>query len=168
MCDQLVSTASKIGLRGSGATPRVASRRGPPHARLVHTRLRLHLVTAALLGAAACGGRVVFDPSPSGAGGAQGTGGAPTISSHAANSGNSSSGGCPAGTCKVDPSGNCEAPTGPQGNACCKCGPDGVCSELCDCASPDTPIATPTGERAIASLRTGDLVYSVHGMQVVV
>ncbi len=29
------------------------------------------------------------------------------------------------------------------------------------CASPDTPIATPTGERAIAELRPGDLVYSV-------
>lgn len=30
------------------------------------------------------------------------------------------------------------------------------------CASPDTPIATPDGERAIAELRAGDLVYSVH------
>jgi len=29
------------------------------------------------------------------------------------------------------------------------------------CASPDTPIATPTGERPIAELRAGDLVYSV-------
>jgi hypothetical protein len=29
------------------------------------------------------------------------------------------------------------------------------------CAAPDTPIATPTGERAIAELRAGDLVYSV-------
>lgn len=29
------------------------------------------------------------------------------------------------------------------------------------CAAPDTPIATPTGERAIAELREGDLVYSV-------
>lgn len=33
------------------------------------------------------------------------------------------------------------------------------------CASPDTPIATPDGERHIASLRAGDLVYSVdHGV----
>jgi hypothetical protein len=39
---------------------------------------------------------------------------------------------------------------------------------MCKCASPDTPIATPGGERAIASLRTGDLVYSVQGAQVVV
>jgi hypothetical protein len=29
------------------------------------------------------------------------------------------------------------------------------------CASPDTPISTPTGERPIAELRVGDLVYSV-------
>jgi hypothetical protein len=29
------------------------------------------------------------------------------------------------------------------------------------CASPDTLIATPTGERAIADIRAGDLVYSV-------
>jgi hypothetical protein len=28
------------------------------------------------------------------------------------------------------------------------------------CAAPDTPIATPDGEQAIASLRVGDLVYS--------
>jgi hypothetical protein len=32
----------------------------------------------------------------------------------------------------------------------------------CICASPDTPIATPSGSRAIASLRVGDLVYSVN------
>jgi hypothetical protein len=30
------------------------------------------------------------------------------------------------------------------------------------CASPDTPIATPTGERPIADLRAGDLVWSLH------
>ena len=30
------------------------------------------------------------------------------------------------------------------------------------CAAPDTPIATPTGNRAIADLRVGDLVYSEH------
>jgi hypothetical protein len=29
------------------------------------------------------------------------------------------------------------------------------------CASPDTPIATPAGDRAIAELDVGDLVYSV-------
>ncbi len=31
----------------------------------------------------------------------------------------------------------------------------------CTCASPDTPIATPSGERAIAELSVGDLVFSV-------
>jgi len=31
------------------------------------------------------------------------------------------------------------------------------------CASPDTPIATPAGERPLADLRPGDLVYSVDG-----
>jgi len=30
------------------------------------------------------------------------------------------------------------------------------------CAAPDTPIATPAGTRAIASLRVGELVYSLH------
>ena len=30
------------------------------------------------------------------------------------------------------------------------------------CASPDTPVATPSGERLIADLRPGDLVYSEH------
>jgi hypothetical protein len=38
----------------------------------------------------------------------------------------------------------------------------------CDCAAPDTPIATPKGEREIASLRVGDLVYSVENDGVVV
>jgi hypothetical protein len=37
----------------------------------------------------------------------------------------------------------------------------------CVCASPDTPIATPTGERAIAELAVGDLVFSVEGEAVV-
>jgi len=36
---------------------------------------------------------------------------------------------------------------------------DFTCQRVC--ASPDTPIATPEGERAIAELRPGDLVYSV-------
>jgi hypothetical protein len=37
------------------------------------------------------------------------------------------------------------------------------------CAAPDTPLATPNGDRPIASLRVGDLVYSVdHGAIVVV
>lgn len=35
------------------------------------------------------------------------------------------------------------------------------CAPLCKCAAPDTLIATPAGERPIAALRRGDLVYSV-------
>jgi hypothetical protein len=35
------------------------------------------------------------------------------------------------------------------------------CAPLCICADPETPIATPSGERPIASLRAGDLVYSI-------
>jgi hypothetical protein len=37
----------------------------------------------------------------------------------------------------------------------------------CVCASPDTPIATPQGDRPIADLAPGDLVYSVQGDAVV-
>jgi hypothetical protein len=36
------------------------------------------------------------------------------------------------------------------------------------CAAPDTPIATPHGERAIAELAPGDLVYSVDASGIVV
>ena len=42
------------------------------------------------------------------------------------------------------------------------------CAPLCICADPETPIATPSGDRAIASLRVGDLVYSVNQGRVVV
>jgi hypothetical protein len=36
------------------------------------------------------------------------------------------------------------------------------------CAAPDTPIATPSGHRPIATLRPGDLVYSIdHGSPVI-
>jgi hypothetical protein len=40
------------------------------------------------------------------------------------------------------------------------------CAPLCICASPDTPIATPDGNKPIASLEAGDLVYSVDRGQV--
>lgn len=41
-------------------------------------------------------------------------------------------------------------------------------STLCPvCASPNTPIATPLGERPIADLRVGDLVYSVNNGAIV-
>jgi hypothetical protein len=55
---------------------------------------------------------------------------------------------------------HCQAPD-PQTGTCDKGCP------ACVCASPDTPIATPTGERRIADLRVGDLVYSVEGEAVV-
>jgi hypothetical protein len=55
----------------------------------------------------------------------------------------------------------CVVATGPAGSGWCR-NDDGTCS-ACKCAAPDTPVATPTGERAIADLRPGDLVYSVDG-----
>lgn len=80
---------------------------------------------------------------------------------------------CEAGTCRFasDPTGPCLPPGGPIAtpdggglSGCCGCGNDGFCSAECVCASPDTPIATPGGERPIASIAAGDLVYSVdHG-----
>lgn len=36
----------------------------------------------------------------------------------------------------------------------------------CVCTAPNTPIATPSGERAISELKVGDLVYSVHHGQI--
>jgi hypothetical protein len=49
------------------------------------------------------------------------------------------------------------------------CGSDGFCTSECVCASPDTPIATPTGDRPIASLSVGDLVFSIdHGQRAAV
>jgi hypothetical protein len=39
----------------------------------------------------------------------------------------------------------------------------------CNCAAPTTPIATPAGDRPIADLKAGDLVYSIdHGALAVV
>lgn len=69
---------------------------------------------------------------------------------------------CTAGQLCCDPQGpietgaRCVAPS--DTNTC----PMG-CAPLCKCLSPDTPIATPTGARAVASLAVGDLVYSVDG-----
>lgn len=74
----------------------------------------------------------------------------------------------------------------PQAGTACSsegasCGPDCNLQILCQggvwkwlkgdcpvCAAPTTPVATPTGERAIASLGVGDLVYSVDHDAVVV
>jgi hypothetical protein len=80
---------------------------------------------------------------------------------------------CSPGTCRLsaDSTGPCLPPGGPIGepdsgtlSGCCSCGSDGLCSSPCVCASPDTPIATPSGDRPIASLAVGDVVLSVdHG-----
>ncbi len=65
----------------------------------------------------------------------------------------------------------CEVP-GPvaMGPICTPPSSDGTCAKgclACVCASPDTPIATPLGERMIAELAPGDLVYTVRGQAVV-
>jgi hypothetical protein len=65
----------------------------------------------------------------------------------------------------------CEVP-GPveMGPNCAAPSSEGTCAKGClgcVCASPDTPIATPMGERMIADLAAGDLVYTVRGQAVV-
>ena len=71
---------------------------------------------------------------------------------------------CTAGELCCDPQGpisnepGCVALT-PNDQGTCPPG----CAPLCFCTSPDTPIATPLGERSISSLEVGDLVYSVDG-----
>lgn len=99
---------------------------------------------------------------------------------------------CAGSTCEVAPctGDSCGAGETCCGSECCGAGElcclvnqgpsvlgcfepvNGTCPQgcpNCDCAAPDTPIATPTGERPIASLAVGDLVYSVdeHGIVVV-
>lgn len=67
---------------------------------------------------------------------------------------------CGAGTLCCDPQGPVEfgpSCVTPDARGTCPVG----CAPLCMCAAPDTPIATPGGERAIAELAVGDLVYSV-------
>lgn len=57
----------------------------------------------------------------------------------------------------------------PEGGGTGICAPaDFACAWGAICASPDTPIATPDGDVAIAELREGDLVYSVENDRVVV
>ncbi len=95
---------------------------------------------------------------------------------------------CDHGTCGTPP---CSGQTCAGGETCCEaacCGPGQLCCAVpgpvgdtigchdptpqgtcptgcldCICASPDTPVATPEGDRPIASLAVGDLVYSVDG-----
>ncbi len=62
----------------------------------------------------------------------------------------------------------CNRPTISPGSRAGICTPrDFRCAWGAVCNSPDTPIATPTGERAVAELHEGDLVYSVHEDQIV-
>ncbi len=96
------------------------------------------------------------------------------------------------GTCGTAPCSGvaCSDPTLCCGDQCCNSGQlccriagpvltrltcsdpvEGTCPvgcPKCECASPDTPIATPEGSRPIASLRRGDSVYSVDRGRVVV
>jgi hypothetical protein len=62
------------------------------------------------------------------------------------------------------PGQGCSPADGQQGNGLCRMA-NGECIE-CACASPETPIATPNGERRLADLQVGDLVYSVDGLQI--
>ncbi|MFO0684159.1 MAG: hypothetical protein U0234_19055 [Sandaracinus sp.] len=69
---------------------------------------------------------------------------------------------CAAGEICCDPAGPVSGEpvcTPPTAAGSCPAG----CAPLCTCASPDTRIATPSGERAIADLAVGDLVYSAEG-----
>ena len=64
----------------------------------------------------------------------------------------------------------CMRMLGPWGVGCTE-PVDGTCPidcPLCVCADPDTPIATPDGERPIAELGVGDLVYSTDGQGTIV
>ncbi|MEZ4448737.1 MAG: Hint domain-containing protein [Nannocystaceae bacterium] len=99
---------------------------------------------------------------------------------------------CGGGTCQAtpcatecgDPSTCCGGQCCDAGTICCEingpiqsgpgcalptergtCSPG--CAPLCQCAAPDTPIATPEGERPIAALQVGDWVYSIDGAQTV-
>ena len=67
---------------------------------------------------------------------------------------------CGADTICCDPQGPVEfgpSCVTPDARGTCPVG----CAPLCMCAAPDTPIATPDGDRPIAELAIGDLVYSV-------
>ncbi|MSP24940.1 MAG: hypothetical protein EXR75_07180 [Myxococcales bacterium] len=59
----------------------------------------------------------------------------------------------------------CNVPGPIEQGPTCVAPVDGTCPlgcPNCDCAAPETPIATPDGERPISELREGELVYSVH------
>lgn len=65
------------------------------------------------------------------------------------------------GKCVI-PGGPIDSPNNPPGAVVTACGGDGGVCSRCRCVSPNTTLSTPDGNRPIADLRTGDLVYSVH------
>ena len=59
----------------------------------------------------------------------------------------------------------CNVNAGASRTACFPATDKGTCPlgcAQCVCTASDTPIATPSGDRAISELKVGDLVYSVH------
>src|SRR6185436_5680831 len=121
---------------------------------------------------------------PTSCGGRGGTGGAGGTSGGGGRGGGNACtvSGCPTGqVCYSRVAGasvvsiECVAnPCAPAALACaCAESTLAVCGQLCSvegqqitcgtrCAAPDTPIATPSGEQPIATLRPGDLVFSMH------
>lgn len=64
----------------------------------------------------------------------------------------------------------CNVNAGASRTACFPATDKGTCPlgcAQCVCTASDTPIATPSGERPIAKLKVGDLVYSVHHGKIV-
>jgi hypothetical protein len=76
--------------------------------------------------------------------------------------------------CVSNPCGTSSLDCSCAGSLCSEANPQTACASVDSatglvrcmgggkCAAPDTPIATPAGNRAIADLRPGDLVYSEH------
>ena len=76
------------------------------------------------------------------------------------------------GTLCCNPGELCCSVPGPIGEMlqCAPLTPEGTCPKgclQCKCTSPETPIATPSGDRPIAELAPGDFVYSVHEQAIV-
>src|SRR6478736_841743 len=64
----------------------------------------------------------------------------------------------------------CTVSLGPVRTACFTATDKGTCPTgcaQCVCTAPNTPIATPSGDRPISELKVGDLVYSVHHGKIV-
>lgn len=108
-------------------------------------------------------------PPDGGTAGAGGVGG--TAGTSGGIGGSGGSGGTGGGTgaccgveqCRADQI-CCDVPGPISSGPACVTPVNGTCPvgcTTCRCAAPDTAIATPDGERAIADLRVGDLVYSV-------